>query len=65
MNWLDFVKLVNNLDKPRILELGTKRVNPEVSTMRKDEFTSYSQYLGRSEERRVGKEWRARGSPEH
>jgi len=48
MNWNKFVQLVNNLDKPRILELGTRRseLNMAKGTIHKADFKGYSEYLG-------------------
>jgi len=49
MIWQDFIKLVNNLSSPRILELGTKRskINKEKGTIHKAEFNNLNaEYLG-------------------
>jgi len=46
--WNEFIARVNALDKPRILELGTKRseMNLEKGTIHKAEFKNYSEYVG-------------------
>ena len=48
MTWGDFVKTVNNLSKPKILELGTKRseLNKDRGTIHKADFKGYSEYIG-------------------
>jgi len=48
MDWSKFVDLVNKLDKPKILELGTKRseLNIKQGTIHKSRFKGYSKYVG-------------------
>ncbi len=45
MNFTEFIDTVNKLDKPRILELGTKRSRPDVPTTRKGRFKGYREYI--------------------
>ena len=41
-----FLEQCHKMDKPRVLELGTKRSNPQQSTMHKDWIPNAGEYLG-------------------
>lgn len=47
-SWSNFKDRVNSLDKPRILELGTRRseLNIKTGTIHKAEFDNYLEYIG-------------------
>ncbi|MFC0271932.1 methyltransferase domain-containing protein [Metabacillus herbersteinensis] len=45
-DFFDFLPLANQIEKPRILEIGTRRVGLNPSTVRKDLFNDYKEYVG-------------------